>query len=215
MKKVRTLILFTAALGFSVNAHAQIEKGKWVAGASFHLMTNNGELEQFNENTKLNDLRTAVSFGNMLNNKVLLGVGLSYGRQYRKVELNLNSFRISESETYGVDVYTKYFHKVYNKLYYAPFVNVSLEKIEGSYQRRDLGLQDAESTNSSKGLIISVAPIQMNYTLTKRILLQAGFGVVEYGYLKGEDNVNGEGHSSGFNISFSPNISNIGISVIL
>ena len=211
-------ITFLSLLVAGTNSYAQIEKGKWLAGIGFSYGTNKFNSTQTNREQKNSSSDVSISIGRFLTDKLLIGTGFSYSNDYSNSVHSSDNYYKSNANVIGLNTNISLFIHLEKRFYYNPGVNINYSKSKSIFKTKQPGFQ--EDTNENKGTIISTGlyPIQFSYLLKNKFLFQGGFGEIKYAYINTKtdipSNSDAVGKSNGFNIDFSPNISNIGISII-
>ena len=198
--------------------HAQMEKGKWIAGVRFSYGTNSFESTQTNRDQKTSSTDIGLSVGKLVSRNLCISAGYSVmnnfssstysSDNYYKSYLISNSFAISVSN----------YALVEKNFFYNPGAYVSFTASKGEFKTKQPGFQELTNTNNSNGFSIAAYPIHFGYLLKNKFLFSAGFGEIKYTYINSDSdlatNNDAVGKSHGFSVSFIPNVSNVGVSFI-
>ena len=154
----------------------------------------------------------------MISNKLLLGSGFSYSKDYSNDKFADDNYYKSLAQNYSFNVYSQLFQSIENKVYYTPLLFFEIQNGKSTFRDKAPGFLEVVNTANTKTYTIQINPIQFACILKKRFLLQAGFGKIAYAFSKTKTDVpnsgDANGSGNGFAINFSPSISNIGISFI-
>ncbi len=219
MKKliIETSCLFALML-ITSNSFGQIEKGKWLAGIGFSYGTNKFTSSQTNRDQRTSSSDISLSMGRFLTKKFALGVGYSYSNDKSNSIYSQDNYYKSNANTNGINLTVSNFANLEKNLYYSPNIIISYNKNISKFWTKQPGFQEVINRNKSAIMSAAIYPIQFSYLLKNKLLMQAGFGEIKYAYINSKSDIptnnDAVGESHGFNISFFPNISNIGISII-
>lgn len=199
-------------------ANAQVQKGKWITGLGFSFGTNKFTSSQTNRDQTTSSSDISLSMGKFLTKNFLLSVGYSYSNDKSNSIYSQDNYYKSNANTNGVNLNILNFSNLEKNFYYSPGIVISYSKNTSKFWTKQPGFQEIINKNNSTIMSAAIYPIQFSYLLKNKLLMQAGFGEIKYAYMNSKSDIpsnnDAVGKSHGFNISFFPNISNIGISII-
>jgi hypothetical protein len=219
MRKLLTgLCALAIALFLSTSAFCQIEKGKWIAGTGFLYGTHDFESTYTRRSQKTKSADIDIYIGKLVSKSLLVGLGVSYSRDLSEDQFADDNYYQSTANNYGFNAYAQNYFQLANALFYNPQFVLEYRIGKSIFRNKAVGLQEISNTADIKAYLVQLNPFQFAYLIKNKIQLQAGFGRIAYLSSKSDsdlqNNNDGVGVGKGFTINFSPNISNIGISVI-
>lgn len=213
----RTVALLSLIF-ISHNASGQIKKNDWLVGIAFSYATNKIESTQTNKEQKTTSSDIGLSAGRFLTKNFLVSMGYSYSNDYSNTIYTQDNYYKSDANSSDVTMSISLFSNLEKGFYYSPKFGLNYSQGKSKFWSKQPGFQEEVNTNSSKIISAAIYPVQFSYLLKNKILMQAGFGQIEYAYIHSKSDIpannDAVGKSHGFNMSFLPNISNIGISII-
>lgn len=217
MKKTMSLTLLLL-LFFASATNAQIQKGKWITGLSLATGASKYESSATNRVQKFGSTDIQFGIGYFLNKKSMIGAALSYGNNFNKDYFASDTYSNNKFNTWSYGLSFHRFFSMGKSFYYIPDIYFRYSSGKTENKNVQPGFIETTYKASTKGIEANIDPLVFGYLYKERFLFTLGFSQVKYSFLKTKSNFpnnnDADGTSSGFNIYFKPQISNIGISLI-
>lgn len=218
MKSFITNTVYLIGLMFiTYNSFGQIQKGKWISSAAIDVNVNDGKLSSPNQTEKTSSIDFSIEQGYFVSSNVTIGIGGNFLSRKRNTIRESGSYVKDKSSNIGFFVYCQFFKKIAGKFSYSPSLSLNYSKDKGRSEEKDPNFSPVISTYNINNYGIRINPAQSTFSLTKKVLLECGFGYLIIGKRSGTTVYPLEtviGSSTAFKMNFSPFITNIKISLL-
>ena len=192
MKKV----LFAFAALYSISSSAQIQKGKWAVNASVMVQDQKTTSTQTGnslpaDETKVTNTNFGIGLGYFISSSFYAGVKVGYGTQktvqpyYGGMVISTRTQTISQVPL-GIEL--KWYKSLGNKFYYNIDGALTYTSVKGkSYFTPTNPSYPYPQEVTGHATAVRISPLQVTYALSRRFLVEAGFGYLEYNSGKVEE----------------------------
>jgi hypothetical protein len=191
MKKV----LFVMAVLYTVSSSAQIQKGKWAVNAtimvqdqkttSTYVGSTNPAIERKTTNTNF-----GIGFGYFISSSFYAGIKVGYGKD-KQVEPYSSTGDPTVTQSVSqmpVGVELKWYKSLGNKFYYNINGAFTYTTVKGNVFLTPADPSFPYNANvTGHSTAVRISPLQVTYALSRRFLVEAGFGYLEYSTGKVEE----------------------------
>lgn len=189
--KTKTMkrLLLVAACVWSLAASAQIEKGKWAVNAELNFetqKTSSGYEGQPMPVSKINSYSATVGIGNFISKSFFAGITFGYSHTKTTRDQFTYSQVITDKEL-AAGVQLKWYKKLGGRFYYninGDFTYLD-EKVNGRYvDSNTVPPTVDENTAKGHGFVARISPLQITFALSRKFLVETGFGYLQYSTMK-------------------------------